>query len=689
MRLRTAILVPFVLQISTIVGLVGYLSFRNGQEAVNKLARQVRIEVASRTQGIMENYFKEPHKITSSNIHALQLKEISLENKEGMEQHLLSNLKVFPAIGESYVGLPDGSIIYVARKEDGTFVANTHSKFPIREQYELDNQGRRTKLLKVTNTFDARLRPWYKIAVEKREKSWTDVYLFVSSQTLGIAAAEPYYDQQGKLLAIFSTNLPLQRLSNFLRDLKVSQTGQAFVIDRSGSLAATSTGEEPFIEVNGENKQAKAVESQNLLTNKTSQYLQKEYGDFTQIKEQRELLFDIDGQRQYVLVQPYSDGKGLDFLVVVVVPEKDFMGEINANTQSTIWLCLLALGLSLIISILTAQRITRPILRITEASESLANGNFDQHISLSKVVEISRLATSFNKMSMQIKSSFAKLNLIIVEADQVGDQISNSTSQITIANQELEATATHQATSTNEVKSTAHKIALTSGQLVKTMENITQQATATELAASQGQKSLTAMAEAMNQLAEATNSIASRLGVMNEKANKINSVVVTIAKVADQTNLLSLNAAIEAEKAGEAGIGFAVVAREVRRLADNSASASQEIEETVKEIQFSVSNGVMEMDKFSKQVNFYVEQVSRISIQIAEVIQKVQNLTPQFKQISHSMEEQFEGAQQISSAIAQLSEASQETVASLQNTNHALDQLNNTAHKLQNVVKTS
>jgi methyl-accepting chemotaxis protein len=688
-RLRTALVVPFVLQIAATVGLVGYLSFRNGQEAVNKLARQVRIEVAARTQLIMENYFKEPHKITSSNISALRLKHINLEDKEGMEQHLFSNLQIFPLIGESYVGLPDGSIIYVVRRGDGSFMANTNSKFPRREQYELDRQGKRVKLLKVTDTFDARTRPWYKIAVEKRGQSWTGVYLFASLETLGIAAAEPYYDPQGKLVAIFSTNLPLQALSNFLNAIKVSQTGQAFVMDRSGYLAATSTGENPFVEVNGKKQQIKAVDSQNLLTNKTSQYLQKQFGDFTKINSLNELSFDIDGKLQYVLVQPYSDGKGLDFLVVVVVPEADFMGQINANTKTTILLCLLALGLSFSIAIITAEWIGRPILRIAEASEKLADGNFDQRVSSSKMIELSRLATAFNKMSMQLKTSFAKLNLMIVQADQVGNQISSSTSQIATPNKQLEATATHQAISTNEVKSTAHKIALTSGQLVKTMEHIARQATATELAASQGQKSLTEMAEAMNQLAAATHSIASRLGVMNEKANKINSVVVTIAKVADQTNLLSLNAAIEAEKAGEAGIGFAVVAREVRRLADNSASASQEIEETVKEIQSSVSNGVMEMDKFSKQVNYYVEQVSRISTQIAEVIEQVQSLTPQFKQISHSMEGQFEGAQQISLAIAQLSEASQETVVSLQNTNQALHQLNYTAQELQSVVKTS
>ncbi|MCL1470003.1 methyl-accepting chemotaxis protein [Argonema antarcticum] len=684
-RLRTALVVPFVLQIAATVGLVGYLSFRNGQEAVNKLARQVRMEVASRTELVIESYFKEPHQITRSNINALRLNKINFNDKEAVERDFFSQLQVYPLIGEIYVGTPDGSIIYVARIADGSFIANTTTNFPRREQYKLDNQGRRLNLLKVNN-YDARIRPWYKVAIEKRGQSWTDVYLFATTQTLGIEAVEPYYDDRGKLVAIFSSNLPLKALSNFLKAVKVSQTGQTFVIDRAGRLAATSTGENPFVEVRGEKQQIEAVDSQNLLTRKTAEYLQKQVSNFSQITNLRELSFDIDGKRQYVLVQPYSDKKGLDFLVVVVVPEADFMAQINANTQTTIWLCLLALGLAIVVAIVTANWISSPILRIAKASEDLAGGNFEQEVASSQMIEIARLANSFNKMARQLQDSFDKITSVIFQADRVSNQISSSTSQIATANKQLEASAVHQATSTNEVRVTANQIASTSGQLVKTMENIAQKATATELAASSGQKSLTEMADAMDRLSEATNSIASRLGEMNEKANKINSVVITIAKVADQTNLLSLNAAIEAEKAGEAGTGFAVVAREVRRLADNSAAASQEIEEMVKEIQSSVYKGVMEMDKFSKQVSYYVEQVGRISGQIAEVIEQVQSLTPQFKQISHSMEGQFEGAQQISTAIAQLSEASQQTVASLQKTNRVLDELNDTAQTLQGIV---
>src|SRR5207248_11224302 len=136
------------------------------------------------------------------------------------------------------------------------------------------------------------------------------------------------------------------------------------------------------------------------------------------------------------------------------------------------------------------------------------------------------------------------------------------------------------------------------------------------------------------QLAESTVSIGSRLAVISERAAGINLVVTTITKVADQTNLLSINAAIEAEKAGEAGLGFLVVAREIRRLADQTAVATLDIERMVKEMQSSVAAGVMEMDKFSEQVRVGVVEVGRISDQLGQIIAAVQVLTERFDQVT-------------------------------------------------------
>jgi methyl-accepting chemotaxis protein WspA len=265
-------------------------------------------------------------------------------------------------------------------------------------------------------------------------------------------------------------------------------------------------------------------------------------------------------------------------------------------------------------------------------------------------------------------------------------QITTSATQIAASGKELEATVAEQLASTNEVTATAHQIAATSSSLVDAMDQVSAMAKATSHAASDSQSELTAMDGVMRQLADATSSITSKLGVMNSKASNINNVVVTITKVADQTSILSLNAAIEAEKAGEYGAGFAVVAREIRRLANQTAVATLEIEQIVKDMQSAVSVGVMEMDKFNKSVTDSVERVGKIGNQIGDVISKVQSLPPQFQRVGQSIEEQSEGAQQISEAMEQLSQASEQTADALRETNHALDQLDDAARGLQETI---
>jgi methyl-accepting chemotaxis protein WspA len=190
----------------------------------------------------------------------------------------------------------------------------------------------------------------------------------------------------------------------------------------------------------------------------------------------------------------------------------------------------------------------------------------------------------------------------------------------------------------------------------------------------------------MRQVMEAGGAVNAKLGVLNEKASNINQVVTTITKVADQTNLLSLNAAIEAEKAGEHGRGFAVVATEIRRLADQTAVASYDIEQLVKEMQSAVSAGVMGMDKFSEEVRRGVHEVEQVSEQLAQIIGQVQALTPQFETVNEGMQSQSIGAQQISEALVQLTESAQQTVDSLHQSSIVIDQLNSTSSDLRTSV---
>jgi methyl-accepting chemotaxis protein WspA len=176
------------------------------------------------------------------------------------------------------------------------------------------------------------------------------------------------------------------------------------------------------------------------------------------------------------------------------------------------------------------------------------------------------------------------------------------------------------------------------------------------------------------------------LGTINEKAENITNVVITITKVADQTNLLSLNAAIEAEKAGEYGRGFTVVAREIRRLADQTAVATLDIEQMVKEMQTAVAAGVMEMDKFIAEVRHSAEDVEKISTQLARIIERVQALSPQFEDVNEAMGQQSEHAREINSAMIHLSEEMHQTSESLKESFLAIGQLNDAARGLQEEV---
>jgi methyl-accepting chemotaxis protein WspA len=223
-------------------------------------------------------------------------------------------------------------------------------------------------------------------------------------------------------------------------------------------------------------------------------------------------------------------------------------------------------------------------------------------------------------------------------------------------------------------------------ELVETMQHVVARFQETADFASSGQTDLTSMETAMHHTETASEAISGRLQAINEKAENITSVVTTITKVSEQTNLLSLNAAIEAEKAGEFGRGFTVVAREIRRLADQTAVATLDIEQMVKEMQSAVAAGVMEMDKFIAEVRQSASTVEQISMQLSRIINQVQALSPSFEQVNTAMEHQSEHAQQIHTSMTNLSEDMEETKASLHETYMVIEQLYEAARHLQEEV---
>lgn len=308
-----------------------------------------------------------------------------------------------------------------------------------------------------------------------------------------------------------------------------------------------------------------------------------------------------------------------------------------------------------------------------------AKGDLTGEVTFSGDDAIDQLADVIEKM-------VTNLNSIVREVQQAGIQVTSSATEIAATSKQQEATSAEQAASTHEIMATVAQISATSKELVHTMEGISHVADSTTSSAEIGQDALTQMEKVMFQMKDATNSITGKLAVLSDKANNINTVVTTINKVADQTNLLSLNAAIEAEKAGEYGKGFSVVATEIRRLADQTAVATWDIEQMVKEMQSAVAAGVMGMDKFTEEVTRGAEEVGHVGDQLGQIIDQVKMLTPQFESATEGMQSQSLGAEQISESMVQLNETAHQTAQSLKQSNVSIEQLNEASHRLQECV---
>ncbi len=395
-----------------------------------------------------------------------------------------------------------------------------------------------------------------------------------------------------------------------------------------------------------------------------------------------------------------------DWVILAGMYEDDYHGVlIKVESAVSRWLRMLALAgaIALIVVVAAAtflaRSITAPVENLVNVAQLVAQGNLiearEKMTAMGKsgkspeeppggapddrADETTRLSAAIEKMISDLRSLVGLVQTSCV-------WLVSSATQMAAASREQESNVASFSAATTQAASSVQEISATSEELARAVQDVKDIATDTATLANSGRSGLEGMENVMNQLADATMTISSKLAVISKKANLISSVVTAISKVADQTNLLSLNASIEAEKAGEQGLGFSVVAREIRRLADQTAAATLDIEQTVTEMQTSVSAGVMEMDKFSQDVRHGVVTVGNISRDLAQIIEKVEDLTPRFEIVNDGMKAQSLGAHQISEAMVFLSEGARKETDSLKQFNEATRQLTDAVHTLQEIA---
>ncbi len=519
-----------------------------------------------------------------------------------------------------------------------------------------------------------------------------------------LTAYEPLKDGQGKVIGLIFIGEKLESVDTLRRVImstKVGKTGYVAVVGGSGEQRGRyiiSQGGKR----DGENIwNAKDADGGLFVQEMVRQSMKRKKGEVFSQTYHWQNIGDSAPRKKVSAALYFAP---FDWVISAGTYEEDYhvpitrlQGVIKRLQREFFLTATLILTLVIVLAVLFGRRIIRPLGITTKLAKGIAEGNVQQArqelqelpaklLNPAPDALIFRDQDETKELLAAFQTMTGNLDSLIGQVQRSGIQVTTSATEIAASARQLEATVAEQAASTTEVNATSRQISATAEELVATMDGVSGNLGATIGMAELGRQDLTTMEGAMRTLMQATSSVSAKLAIINDRANKISNVVTTINKIADQTNLLALNAAIEAEKAGEFGKGFSVVAREVSRLADQTAIATQDIEHVVKEMQSSVSSGVMEMDKFADEVRSGADAVVTLSGQLAGIIDQVRSHGPQFDAVKEGMHAQSQGALQINEAMTQLAQAAQQTRESLGEFKSATEQLNDAVQGLQGEV---
>ncbi|MEB3310172.1 MAG: ATP-binding protein [Snowella sp.] len=415
-RLRTVLLVPFVLQIVGTVSLVSYLYISNSNRAVNELALQLQIQAGKQVEEHLNYYFQAPQAAIQFMVDAVESGNLDIKNQAAVEHYLWRLSQIFPKISYLNYGFENGLFIGLGRADNFSNRIYIEQALPgnrqILYQYESLPGGKRGKLLKKLDFGDFHNQVWYQQPKAAGRFAWTDIYNWEDNpEIIVIGSGQPLLNSSGQSIGVVGVDLFLANIQDYLRSLKVTPNSQVFIVERNGKIVATSAEHAPFVLDNNRAKRLSLLDFPDPLIQASGKSLYQQFANFKAIKTATTLSFRWQGQRQLMRVTPWREKQGLDWLIGVTIPESDFTHKITESTNRTLLLSITALILALLIGGYTADWITIPILRLNQAAKDLTIQNFEAINIGKRNDEVGELADTFNQMAVQLKQSFETLEV--------------------------------------------------------------------------------------------------------------------------------------------------------------------------------------------------------------------------------------------------------------------------------------
>lgn len=467
--------------------------------------------------------------------------------------------------------------------------------------------------------------------------------------------------------------------------LKDDQVVFAVAVDRNGYLPTHNT---PYSQPLSGNR------DKDRAGNRTKRIFNDEVGLKAATNRQpllKQVYFQDTGKRMWDISSPiFVNGKHWGaFRIGFSMETTD---QRIAELQRDILISMLVL---LVVSSLTIYLVVRrtvsPLTRLTAAAGRIADGNLDEEVPVETADEIGTLATALNRMTTVIvknlRGEIEKTNRLIASIREAIIHLSSSANEMTAISAQQSSGAVEQATAVQEATTTSEEIAITAKQITANAKSVEAMAEETTKSCTGGSREVVNAIEGMNNLKRQVQSIAESMLLLGDNGQKIGGIIDIIDEISDQTNLLALNAAIEAAGAGEAGRRFAIVAHEVKRLADRTVDATKQIKRLIEEIQKATNSTIMATEEGTKGVDNASALVDKVQHSFTTILSMVEETTRAAKEITLSTQQQKSASEQMAETMSEVRDVAQQVAGSARETERAISEIIDMTEKLRDLVE--
>lgn len=502
-------------------------------------------------------------------------------------------------------------------------------------------------------------RAYFKEAM-KGATYFTDVYISTFTNAPCVTISTPIKDKNGAIIGVMAADVSIKALWDIVERCTIGKTGYVDVVDQKGTVIAHPDRERVF----AKDDFSRFDYVKNVIAGQTG------FGETISTRGDRTLTV-------YTPVNKYGWG------VIAHEPVLEVFSSLIYSSIIAGVILLLAIGVAIYAAFKVAGGIVNPLKDLIAAADKIAGGDLTNTIEIKGAAEVTQLADEFNSMTRQLRELIMQTTATAQTVTTASEQLAAAISEVGKASEEVATTVQHVAVGTGEQVELSRKSAQVISSMVdfgadstKAADTAAAAAESSEHLASQGADQSQSAVMTMSQIQEDVNNTARMIHILGDKSRQIGNIVDTITGLAGQTNLLALNAAIEAARAGEQGRGFAVVADEVRKLAEQSETAAKEIASIIGAIQGETLEAVTAMDRGSRDVTAGVAVVEASGAAFRDIHQSIRDINSQMKNIVELAKHQKAGSEEVEEAVRHIADVAQANAASAEQVAAASQQQN-------------